>query len=389
MRTDMPKINPEILRWARESAGFTVDEAAKGIGLSGEHASERLEEMERGERDPTRRQLGEIAKRYRRSLLTFYLAAPPTPGHRTHDFRTLLERQAGGDAVLDAILRDVKARQALVLGAIEDVDGAEPLPFVGTARVDQGPDEIAQQIERVLGFSRIDYRNARNIEEAFKQLRDACERVGVYVILMGNLGSFHSALGAEVFRGFAMADPVAPFIVINENDTRSAWAFTLLHELAHVFLGESGISGYGGDEAVERVCDMAAARFLLAEGELRELGAAAGSLDMLVAAIGPFATARKVSRTMVAYNLWRADIINGGLYRDLAERFTAERIELAKRQAKGGGADYYVVRRHRVGQGLIRLVDRMVAEGVLTSTAAGKVLGVKPTAIGRMTELAA
>lgn len=384
----MPKINADILRWARERADLTVEEAARAVGLSGAQAADRLEEMERGERDPTRRQLAEFAKKYRRPLLTFYLPAPPGPGKRTHDFRTVPERQAGGEAVLDALLRDIKARQALVLAAKEDVDEADALPFVGAVADDVNAADLAQQLERVLSFTRNDYRAARSVEDAFKALRDACERAGVYVILMGNLGSFHTGLGPEVFRGFAMADPIAPFIVINENDARSAWAFTLLHELAHILLGESGISGYGSDEAIERLCDRAAALFLLPAAELEGLRPAAGNVERLADAIGTFANARKVSRTMVAYNLWRAGVIDWPTYEALAGRFTAERVELA-RQKKKSPVDYYTVRRHRIGQGLIRLVDRMVAEGALTSVAAGRVLGVKPTAIGRMTEQAA
>jgi Zn-dependent peptidase ImmA (M78 family) len=384
----MPKINADILRWAREGAGMSLEEAARAVGLSGAQAVERLEEMERGERDPTRRQLTEFAKKYRRPLLTFYLPAPPPPGKRTHDFRTLPERQAGGEAVLDALLRDIKARQALVLSAKEDADEADALPFVGSAAAGIDAAALAQQLEAVLDFRRADYRAARTVEDAFKLLRDACERAGVYVILMGNLGSFHTGLGPEVFRGFAMADPIAPFIVINENDARSAWAFTLLHELAHILLGESGISGYGSDAAIERTCDQAAALFLLPAGELDELRQFAGSVDHLANAIGGFANARKVSRTMVAYNLWRAGVIGWAMYEAIAAQFAAEREERA-RQRKKGQVDYYVVRRHRIGQGLIRLVDRMVAEGALTSVAAGRVLGVKPTAIGRMTEQAA
>jgi hypothetical protein len=73
------------------------------------------------------------------------------------------------------------------------------------------------------------------------------------------------------------------------------------------------------------------------------------------------------------------------MYRQLAARFDEDRLEFPRKPAKGA-PDYYVVRRHRVGQGLLALVDRMVAGGALTTTKAGKVLGVKPTAIGRMTE---
>jgi Zn-dependent peptidase ImmA (M78 family)/transcriptional regulator with XRE-family HTH domain len=384
----MPKINPEIITWARETAGLSLEDAARAIGLSGQQPSERLAEIERGEREPTRRQLGEMARKYRRPLLTFYLPARPQPGRPTHDFRTLPEREAGGEAVLDAILRDVKARQAIVVGALEDSDHLEPLPFVGAANLQDGSGDLAKRMEGVLRFTRAEFRAARNVTEAFKALRDACEAAGVYVILMGNLGSFHSALSPKVFRGFAMADEFAPFIVINENDARSAWAFTLLHELAHILLGASGISGYGSDEALERTCDAAAAQFLVTDNELRGLAGHARNPAELKAAIGDFANVRKVSRTMLAYNLWRVGVIPWALFQDLAAAFTAEREEAKEDRAKGQ-VDYYVVRRHRIGRALIHFVNRMVADGVLSSISAGRVLGVKPTAVGRMTEGAA
>ncbi|HUE79602.1 MAG TPA: XRE family transcriptional regulator [Sphingomicrobium sp.] len=384
----MPKVSPEIITWARETAGLSLEDAARAIGLTGQHASERLAEMERGEREPTRRQLGEMAKKYRRPLLTFYLPARPKPGRPTHDFRTLHEREAGGEAVLDAILRDVKARQAIVVGALEDSDHLEPLPFVGAVNLRDGPGNLAKRMEEILSFTRVEFRAARNVTEAFRALRDACEAAGVYVILMGNLGSFHSALSPKVFRGFAMADEFAPFIVINENDARSAWAFTLLHELAHILLGASGISGYGSEEELEHTCDAAAAQFLLAANELGGLAEHAGNIAELKEAIGEFANPRKVSRTMLAYNLWRVGVIPWASFQDLAAVFTAEREEAEENRVRSQ-VDYYVVRRHRIGRALIQLVNRMVADGVLSSTSAGRVLGVKPTAVGRMTEGAA
>ena len=383
----MPKINPEILRWARETAGLDLAEAARGIGMTGAKAVKNLEEMEAGAREPSRRQVVDMAKRYRRPLLTFYLSDPPGPGPRTHDFRTLPEQRKESESLVSALIRDVKARQAIVAGALEEAQEAEVLPFVGSMSLKDGPDRLAAAMLETIGVTRDDFRSARNKDEAFRLLRDATERAGVYVILMGNLGSFHTDIDAEVFRGFAMSDPVAPFIVINENDARAAWPFTLLHELAHVFLGESGISGYRADIAVERVCDRAAASYLLEKGELTGLPANA-PIDELVLVISAFANARHLSRKMVAYNLLRSELISGAKFRAICEQLDAERAEAAAARPKAQ-VNYYVVRGHRVGQGLIRLVSRMVAGGSLTSTMAGRVLGVKPTAIGRMTERAA
>lgn len=380
----MTKINPQILQWAREGAGFDLADAARAIGMAGANAVSKLAEMEAGEREPSRRQLVEMAKKYRRPLLTFYLATPPKPGPRAHDFRTIPEKRLGNEALLNALVRDVKARQAIVAGALEESQEADALPFVGSIALDAGPLELAEAMMTTLGVSRAEYRAARTKDDAFRLLRDATERAGVFVILMGNLGTFHTDIDAEAFRGFAMADPIAPFIVINENDARAAWPFTLLHELGHVFLGESGISGYHADIAVERVCDRAAASYFLDAGEVAELPAGA-VVQQLIAAISEFARARNLSRKMVAYNLFREGRITSNKYRAICEQLDADRTEVLARRAKGQ-PNYYVVRGHRVGQGLIRLVNRMVTGGTLTSTMAGRVLGVKPTAVGRMTE---
>jgi len=382
----MPTINPRILTWARESAGLSVEEAAKSIGLTGRNATERLAEMEAGKLDPTRRQIGEMARAYRRPLLTFYLAAPPSAGKRAHDFRTLADRESGSEGILDALVRDVRTRQALVRAALEDAEEADLLPFIGSIQMDQGATALANAIRSTWAVDIAQFRAARTADDAFRYLREKVEQSGVFVILMGNLGHHASNLSPKVFRGFALADPVAPFIVVNETDSRSAWSLTLLHELGHLLLGESGISGYDSDVALERICDEAAARVLLPQDELNELRTHAGiSFDDLVSIIGAFASRRNLSRKMVAYNLLRFGVITAALYARLSSRFDKDRTQTAKDKPANGGGDYYVVRKHRVGAGLIRLVDRMVAGSVLTSTKAGRVLGVKPTAVGRMT----
>lgn len=381
--TSMPEVNPKILTWAREAAGLSLDDAAHAVGFGGADPAARLAAMEAGELAPTRRQLGKMAVKYRRPILTFYLPQPPTAAPKAHDFRKLRGPDPASEARVDALIRDVRVRQALVLSALQDMQEDDPLPFVGSLRPEQGPQALADAMRTTLDFDLGAYRAARTTDDAFRLLREAVEQIGVYVLLIGNLGHHTSSVDPTVFRGFALADPVAPFIVINENDSRAAWAFTLLHELGHVFLGQTGISGYDGEAPVEELCDAAAARFLLAAGELDQLGVRGLPIGELAEAIGAFAGARKVSRKMVAYNLRREGKISWAIYRELSDLFDAER--LARVRTDGGAVDYYTVRRHRVGRGLTRLVDRMVRGGALTSTKAGRVLGVKPTAVGRMT----
>jgi Zn-dependent peptidase ImmA (M78 family) len=90
----------------------------------------------------------------------------------------------------------------------------------------------------------------------------------VFVLLLGNLGSHHTNIDAEVFRGFAVADPLAPFIVINDQDARPAWSFTALHELAHLWLGATGVSGQSLEAQIERYCNDVAGEILLPTAEV-------------------------------------------------------------------------------------------------------------------------
>ena len=83
----------------------------------------------------------------------------------------------------------------------------------------------------------------------------------MFVLLAENLGSHHSAIPVSAFRGFAIADPIAPFIVINDGDAKAAWSFTLLHELAHLWLGATGVSGGVPEMQIERFCCDVAGEF--------------------------------------------------------------------------------------------------------------------------------
>ena len=380
----MPKVNPKILVWARKTAGFSKEEATKKLGLSN---PDRLDALETGERDPSRRQLVNMSEKYRRPLLTFYLPTRPEESDKGQDFRTLpVEMTVESEGVLDALLRNVPARQGLIRAALEEADDDEPLPFVGAAHIEDGVKSVVAAMQAALAFTAQDFHSRKSIDEAFSALREATERAGVFVVLMGNLGTYHTDIDARVFRGFALADNVAPFIVVNENDSRAAWSFTLLHELAHIFLGQTGISGYYGEAQVEKFCDAVAGRFLLDPAELASITASShGDFEMLVEQISEFAQARNLSRKMVAYNLLRFSMIVGQTYRALSDKFDADRIAAKSAgKKKSVVVDYYTVRRHRVGPGLISAVKRLVADRALSTTKAGKVLGVKPTSVARL-----
>jgi transcriptional regulator with XRE-family HTH domain len=128
-------VNPEVLRWARETAGLSVEDAARQIQLNkakGLEPAERLTRLEQGQDTPTRPLLVRMSKRYRRPLLLFYMPQPPQTGQRGQDFRRLPASYGGEEEPLvDALLRDVQVRQRIVRAVLVDEQTA-PLDFVGS-----------------------------------------------------------------------------------------------------------------------------------------------------------------------------------------------------------------------------------------------------------------
>ncbi|WP_085026294.1 XRE family transcriptional regulator [Ensifer aridi] len=397
----MPKVNPSILRWARETAGLTLEDAAEKVGLGearGVAGSDRLAMLEAGDSEPTRPMLLKMAAQYRRPLLTFYLAEPPAVAARGEDFRTLPAEFAKRDAALvDTLLREVRARQEMVRAVLETEDEATPLDFVGSFDQSQGAEALATAIRTRLVFELKTYRHGsgRGTPKGFAYLRERAEAAGIFVLLIGNLGSHHSTLNVELFRGFAFADPVAPFVVINDQDSEQAWSFTLLHELAHIWLGQTGVSGGRPASAIETFCNDVAGRLLLPKAEIAQEPSLIGaSQEQVIARISAIADARQVSHSMVAYKLYREGIIDTETWSAVTTMFRQQwlRNRAAQRdraRENEGGPSYYTVKRHKLGNRLVELSKRMLAEGALSPSKAAAILGVKASNVYSLTDTAA
>jgi Zn-dependent peptidase ImmA (M78 family)/transcriptional regulator with XRE-family HTH domain len=375
--------NPDVFQWARESAGLEPEDAARAVGI----VPSSLIAIESGEREPSRTMLSKMAKVYRRSLLTFYLPVPPRKGDRGEDFRTVVAgRTVEADADVDALVRDLRVRQSLVRAVLEDDEDVQQLAFVGSATMSDGVHALAKSIEQMLGVTRAQYRAQKDAESAFALLRERAEHAGVFVLLIGNLGSHHSAIPVEAFRGFAIADPSAPFIVINDGDARAAWSFTLLHELAHLWLGATGVSGGGAPEKqIERFCNDVAGEFLLPQADVQAINLVGLDINAQIDVITDHANRWRVSRQMVAYGLFKAGRITREVWRSLEagirERWMAERRREKDRPKDSDGPSYYVVRRHRLGHAMLDFARRYTDAGALSPSKAAKVLGVKPRSV--------
>ena len=389
-------INPAVLVWARETAGLSVEDAARRIGLSSGprgNAADKLAAIESGERAPTRTQLARMASSYHRPLLSLYMAAPPRSADRGEDFRSLAMPAATEEtARLDALVRDVRTRQSILRELIIEDEESERVACVGSLPITTPIAGAASAIRALLGVddTRASRQGLRAPEDLFAELRRRIEAAGIFVVMIGDLGNYRSAISASIFRGFAVADDRAPLIVINDQDAKAAWSFTLVHELVHIFVGSTGVSGapttieaHTPLARVERFCNDVAGEVLLPNTALRAVGRLV-TVEAVIATTEALSDAWKVSGAMAAYRLWRTGKADVGAYRQVvamfAERWRLKR-EREKEQESDSGPSYYVVRRHRLGEALLTFVGRSLRADLVTHTTAAKLLGVRLGAV--------
>jgi len=266
----------------------------------------------------------------------------------------------------------------------------QPLAFVGSYTQDRGVHGLVELIRDSAAVDLGVYRE-KTQEDAFKYLREQIEGLGIFSLLAGNLGSHHTNLSTEVFRGFAIADSIAPFVVINDQDAKTAWPVTLLHEIAHLWLGATGISGSLAERRVEQFCDKVASEFLMSEAELRDEFSyeTLGDFYTSVDAISYFANERNVSSSLVAFRLLSREAITQATFNDLSKHFyerwrAAQERQKQKAKATSGGPSYYVMKRLRNGSALVDTSERLMRSGELSTTQAAAILGVRPLKVGNM-----
>lgn len=388
----MPKIKHTILSWARETSKLSIEDAAHKLQLKDSKvasAVEKLAAFEEGTKEPSRSLLLRMSKTYHRPLLTFYLDQPPGIGDRGEDFRTLPDNfEEKENAYVDVLIRDIKARQSTIRDTLIDEDEEIHLDFIGKHTIDQGVAHIAQAIRETININLDEYRTQPSHKDAFRLLRQQTEAAGIFVLLKGNLGSYHSNIAVTAFRGFALSDDIAPFIVINDRDAEAAWSFTLIHEMAHLILGQTGISGAFAEKKIEIFCNNVASEFLLPTAEFESYQLSSTEFETLKTDISDYAFSHKLSSSHIAYRLYRRGDIDKSLWESLREYYRSKWLEgrkaiKEKNRQKEGGPNYYVVQNYKLGA-LVELVQRMTYSGALTTTKAGMLLDMRPLKVHRL-----
>ncbi len=231
-------VNRALLSWARDSAGYTIEQAAKKAQVK----PERLTSWEQGDARPSIPQLRKLANAYKRPLAVFYLPAPPWEFSPMRDFRRLPGEVAGQQSPeLRRMIRQAHLRRDVGLDLYRRVEG-EPPEFTATATLTDDPEALGERIRAYLGISYSEQVRWPSDYEALHRWRAACERSGVLVLQATDVDPREA-------RGFSISDTPLPAVILNISDTVRARIFTMLHELTHLMLREAGLCDLDDEQA--------------------------------------------------------------------------------------------------------------------------------------------
>ena len=362
-------INTDMLTWARERSGISVPDFARRCGIS----EERLQEWESGERKLTFNQAMRFAEKAHVPFGYLFLAKPPEEVLPIPDLRTLEGQgvQRPSAELLD-LVKLMMQRQEWYREYLQQ-HFAEANPYVGRASYSDSVESIVEDIRACLGVEPHPTRG--KWDDYYRDLVQRIESLGIIIMRQGNLGHHSRPLNLEEFRGFAIVDEYAPIIFVNHSDALGARLFTLIHELCHIWIGQSGISdGNTNTHRQEEVlCNAVAAEFLVPAQEFRALWQQ--DSESWEDNLPPLEAHFHVSTWALARRALTLNFISQQEY----GRYIFEQ-KMRHEQRKGsGGPTYYQTKKAQISRQFSQAVVGEALSGQLLLREAGELLGgIKP-----------
>jgi Zn-dependent peptidase ImmA (M78 family)/transcriptional regulator with XRE-family HTH domain len=359
------------MSWSRRRAGLSEADLAESITVK----EDKVLAWEAGESKPTFRQAQQWANLAHVPFGYLFLNEPPKEVLPLPDLRTV-----GGAApaapsldLLDTV-RDVLRKYEWYLDYLRE-QGLSPLPFVGkfnsTARVA----DVVADMRSVLGINEAPHRQGG--EDYLRQLIAAADAAGILVMRSGVVGTnTHRKLDVGEFRGFAISDKFAPIVFINIADAPAARLFTLIHELAHIWIGSSGVSSLSPsvNRQDEVFCNAVAGEFLVPQAKFTPLWR---PVDDWVTLLPELAAIFYVSKLVVARRACDLGFITNDEY----GRYYVSELNAHRDLKKPGSGDFYKTAGSKNSKRFSRAVLTETLSGRLLLRDAGKLLGIQPSKI--------
>jgi Zn-dependent peptidase ImmA (M78 family) len=367
------EVAPVMLEWACRRGGLDEKILLRTFP--------KLPQWKTQEVQPTLKQLEKFAQKNHVPLGMLFLPSPPVETVPIPDFRTM--QGAGVIEPSRDLLETIyhcQRQQDWYAQYLRD-SGFEENPFVGSVTIESNVIEAAERIRIAVGFDWESRQGLRNWEEMLRFLIDQVGSLNILVMVNGIVaGNTHRPLDPNEFRGFALVDTVAPLIFINGADTKAAKIFTLAHELAHIWLGEAGISNLqvidvnNNQDQIEAWCNKVAAELLV---PLDHLGSEFNPNTNFSDELNRLAKMYKVSTLVILRRLYDLGIYG---YPELRKLYQAELDNLQEKMRanqQSGGGDFYRTLGVRENQYFVRAVVSSALEGKTLFRDAFRLLSIK------------
>ncbi len=253
------KISPETLVWATERRGYTTDSLFD--------VYPKALDWIREESLPTVNQLESFAKKIHVPFGFLFLKKPPTEKIPITFYRSNGVIVESPPLEIKDLVNSIKSKQEWLRDYFVD-NNYESLSFVGDLKdfskikVEEG----AEIIRRALSINKKWFKET-NKSGVFRYWIDKIESNRVFIISTGFVKNNKRPIDVEVCKGFTLVDDMCPFIYINTNNLGGGRIFTLIHELVHVFVGNSiGVSYepiHPSSQPLENFCDQIASELLV------------------------------------------------------------------------------------------------------------------------------
>ena len=355
-------IAPEMLDWISRN-GSATNENRKAFQL--------LEQWKAGEKKPTFNKIEEVSKALHIPLGYFFLLQPPKEDHSFLQYRTIKsERYEVPSRELIDTVHDMVFIQDWMHDYVKRTE-MHPLPIVGAGAHDASVEALAARIRTDLEIKTNWYEYTRDSDDSFKYLRDKGEVAGIIIMMSGIAGNnTRRSLNIEEFRAFTLVDDYAPLIFINATDTKNGRLFSLVHELAHVWVGQNSV--FNGSEFIlnnhnyiETKCNAVAAEILVPIEEFVCVWKGKTTTD-IHNTICQVARYFKCSTVVIARRALDQQLISRDVYSEIVDCAIAKSCEVKAAGASGG--DYYATMATRLDTRFLFALASSINDGTTLYT---------------------
>ncbi len=365
-------INPRLLSWARQEGGFEIFRVAKRLHVK----PEKVEDWETGAKQPTMRQVEQLARFFHRPLSIFFLSHPPTLTPLAAEYRRLLQVVPGHESPeLRLGLRQMLLRRENALNLMGEL--GERIPeFALKAKLSESPANVGARLRDATNISIDEQLSWPNEWRAWAAWRAAIENLGALVFQFGKVSL------SEV-RGLALLRTPLPVVAINSKEIPEARSFTALHEVVHLMLivGHEEQSAMteprSGDEwnSVERFAEIAASHALIPGNALVNAIDSAGVTEWNIASVRHLARRFRISPLAMATRLRESGYLDWAQYQTWRIEWNDYVANLPER--RNGFASPVSKALRRNGRPFMQLVLEALSANRISSLTAARFLDLK------------